>query len=122
MESPAFLSRIAISTGFAAPLHLLTGVLARYEQEWQPVAEGYGRSVIQADDPYRYGTARRIQSFIFDCWLLWGPSIPVCTCPQWFGEVALQYGYGDENNALTPQSSTATSPMPTSTTSTRNSW
>ena len=100
-ESPSFLSRVAISSGFVAPLHLLTGVLAHYGEQWQPVVEGYGKSVIQSDDPYRRDPLRRIQSFIFDCWILWGPSIPVCSCPQWQGEVALQYGYGDENNSLT---------------------
>lgn len=101
LEPPAFLSRLAISSGFVAPLHLLTGVLARYGEQWQPIVEGYGRSVIRQGDPLRHTPARRVQSFIFDCWLMWGPSIPVCTCPQWYGDVALQYGYGDENNSLT---------------------
>lgn len=100
-EEPAFLSKVAIGAGFIAPLHLLTGVLARYEEEWQPIVEDYGRSVIRPDDCFRYVETRKVQSFIFDCWLLWGPSIPLCTCPQWSGAVALQYGYGDENNSLT---------------------
>jgi len=100
-EEPAFLSNVAISSGFVAPLHLLTGVLARYKEEWRPIVEDYGRSVIRPDDRFRYAETRKVQSFIFDCWLLWGPSIPLCTCPQWSGAVALQYGYGDENNSLT---------------------
>jgi GNAT superfamily N-acetyltransferase len=100
-QDPVFLSKVTIKSGFAAPLHLLTGVLARYDEQWQPVVEGYGESVIRPDDVLRYGQARKIQVFIFDCWLLWGPSIPICTCPEWHGEVALQYGYGDENNSLT---------------------
>jgi GNAT superfamily N-acetyltransferase len=96
----AFLSKVTIRSGFAAPLHLLGGVLARYEDDWQPIVEEYGRSVIRADDVLRYSQARRVQAFIFDCWLLWGPSIPICTCPEWHGEVGLQYGFGDENNSL----------------------
>jgi GNAT superfamily N-acetyltransferase len=104
-QQPVFLSKVTIRSGFVTPLHLLTGVLARYEDDWQPIVEGYGRSIIRPDDPYRYRQPRKIQAFIFDCWLLWGPSIPVCTCPEWHGEVALQYGYGDENNSLTLRSS-----------------
>ncbi|MDT7769316.1 MAG: hypothetical protein QOI30_2326 [Mycobacterium sp.] len=99
-NQPAFLSKVTIRSGFVAPLHLLSGVLARYEDDWQPIVEEYGRSLIRPDDVLRYRQARRIQAFIFDCWLLWGPSIPICTCPEWHGEVALQYGFGDENNSL----------------------
>jgi GNAT superfamily N-acetyltransferase len=104
-QQPIFLSKVTIRSGFVTPLHLLTGVLARYEDDWQPIVEGYGRSIIRPNDPYRYRGPRKMQAFIFDCWLLWGPSIPVCTCPEWHGEVALQYGYGDENNSLTLRSS-----------------
>ncbi len=104
-QQPVFLSKVTIRSGFVTPLHLLTGVLARYEDDWQPIVEGYGRSIIRPGDPYRYRQPRKMQAFIFDCWLLWGPSIPVCTCPEWHGEVALQYGYGDENNSLTLRSS-----------------
>jgi GNAT superfamily N-acetyltransferase len=104
-QQPVFLSKVTIRSGFVTPLHLLTGVLARYEDDWQPIVEGYGRSIIRPNDPYRYRQPRKMQAFIFDCWLLWGPSIPLCTCPEWHGEVALQYGYGDENNSLTLRSS-----------------
>ena len=100
-QDPIFLSKVTIRSGFVAPLHLLTGILARYQDEWKPVVEGYGGAVIREHDPFRYHQARKMQAFIFDCWLLWGPSTPICTCPEWQGEVALQYGYGDENNSLT---------------------
>lgn len=99
-QNPVFLSKVTIKQGFTAPLHLLTGVLARYEQDWQQIVKEYGRSIIRPDDEFRYRHARKLQLFIFDCWLLWGPSIPICTCPEWQGEVALQYGFGDENNSL----------------------
>ena len=102
-QQPTFLSKVTIRSGFVAPLHLLTGVLARYEEDWQPIVDGYGRSVIRPGDPFRYSQARRLQAFIFDCWVVWGPSIPVCTCPEWQGEVALQYGFGDEDNSLSLQ-------------------
>ena len=99
-QEPSFMSKVTIRSGFVAPLHLLTGVLAQYKEDWQPVVEEYGQSVIRQHDPFRYRQARKMQAFIFDCWLLWGPSTPVCTCAEWHGEVALQYGYGDENNSL----------------------
>ncbi len=99
-QQPSFLAKVTIRSGFVAPLHLLTGVLARYEEDWKPIVEGYGRAVIRPGDDFRYSQARKIQVFIFDCWLLWGPSIPVCSCPEWHGEVALQYGFGDENTSL----------------------
>jgi GNAT superfamily N-acetyltransferase len=99
-NEPNFLAKVTIRSGFVAPLHLLGGVLARYEEDWQPIVEEYGRSVIRSGDTLRYSQARRVQAFIFDCWLLWGPSIPICTCPEWHGDVALQYGFGDENNSL----------------------
>lgn len=100
-QQPVFLSKVMIKSGFAAPLHLLTGVLARYHEDWPTIVEGYGRSIIRPGDVLRYHPARNIQMFIFDCWLLWGPSIPLCSCPEWHGDVALQYGYGDEDNSLT---------------------
>jgi GNAT superfamily N-acetyltransferase len=99
-REPVFQSKVAFRSGFVAPLHLITGVLARYEDDWEPVIEGYGSSVTRSGDRFRYSTARELQAFIFDCWFLWGPSIPVCTCPEWHGDVALQYGFGDEDNSL----------------------
>jgi N-acetylglutamate synthase-like GNAT family acetyltransferase len=41
-----------------------------------------------------------LNRFMMDTWLLWGPSIPLCTCSRWQGGIALQFGYGDENNSL----------------------
>jgi GNAT superfamily N-acetyltransferase len=99
-RQPVFLSKVAFKTGFLAPMHLVTGVLARYEEDWGPVIDAFGRAVVNPDDDFRYSAARELQLFIFDCWLMWGPSIPICTCPEWHGEVALQYGFGDEDNSL----------------------
>jgi GNAT superfamily N-acetyltransferase len=99
-RQPVFLSKVAFQTGFLAPMHLVTGVLARYEEDWGPVIDAFGRAVVNSDDDFRYSAARELQLFIFDCWLMWGPSIPICTCPEWHGEVALQYGFGDEDNSL----------------------
>lgn len=49
---------------------------------------------------------QRVQVFEFLCWLMWGPSIPHCSCPNWhrepgrLGAIMVQFGYGDENNSF----------------------
>ena len=96
----SLLCSVRIEEGFLAPVHLLTGLLARFEEDWTPVLTAFGRSVTEGNPP----VWRMPQSFIFDCWLLWGPSIPICSCELWtappHGGIALQYGYGDENNSI----------------------
>ena len=44
-DAPSFVSSVRIGSGFVAPLHLLTGVLARFGEEWQPIVEGYGETM-----------------------------------------------------------------------------
>jgi hypothetical protein len=110
-----FVSKVRVRRGFIAPLHLLSGLLAETEEDWGPVIEDYGRQVAQAmpslstngGDPMPFGAReaelrlQRLQTFLFDCWLLWGPSIPLCTCEAWHGgRRVLQFGFGDENNSL----------------------
>jgi GNAT superfamily N-acetyltransferase len=92
-----FLSTITVATGFVAPLHLLAGLVVQFEEDWQLIITQYGRAVSQRGDTL---PCRTLQAFAFDCWLLWGPSIPVCTCRQWSGLKAVQYGYGDEDNSV----------------------
>ena len=94
-----FLSTVEVATGFLAPLHLLAGLVAEVEDDWGLILTQYGRAVSRRRDslPFPF---RTLQVFEFDCWLLWGPSIPVCTCRQWSGVKVLQYGYGDENNSI----------------------
>jgi hypothetical protein len=99
-EEPIFLSKIEIGSGFLAPLHLLTGLLVRYHENWEKIGKEYGRSVIRDDDPFRYEKIRRNQASILSLWLVWGPSIPVCTCREWQGNVLLQYGVVDEDNSI----------------------
>jgi hypothetical protein len=98
-EEPKFLSKVMIESGFVAPLHLLAGLLGRYDERWEEVGDEYGRSVI-ADGPFRYKDIRKIQASILSLWLVWGPSIPLCSCPEWHGEVLLQYGVVDEDNSI----------------------
>jgi GNAT superfamily N-acetyltransferase len=95
----AFHSRVEVTEGFIAPLHLLAGLLSHADDDWKPILDTYGTIMVRASDPLEYGI-RSFQTFLFQCWLLWGPSIPVCTCDQWTGHSHLQFGYGDENNSI----------------------
>lgn len=110
-----FVSKVRVRRGFVAPLHLLSGLLAETEDDWGPVIEDYGRQVAQPMPKARgpggelvaFGAReqelalQRLQTFLFDCWLLWGPSIPLCTCEAWHGgRPVLQFGFGDESNSL----------------------
>jgi GNAT superfamily N-acetyltransferase len=104
-----FISKVEVATGFLAPLHLLTGLVNHYDDNWPPVIQSYGRLVTRPDDPFdEFSDPTRVmrreprhgQAFLFYCWLLWGPSIPLCTCSQWIGGKTLQFGYGDESNSL----------------------
>jgi hypothetical protein len=113
-SADSFISQVRVKRGFVAPLHLVSGLLAECEDDWGPVIEDYGRQVAQplpaipgADGPQRFASRdgelrlQRLQTFLFDCWLLWGPSIPICTCEAWYaGRPVLQFGFGDENNSL----------------------
>ncbi|MBO9713547.1 hypothetical protein [Sphingomonas sp.] len=110
----SFLCALEIEQGFVAPLHLLTGLLAQYNEKWDGIIEEFQRQtsrwgdipLIEADDGTGRMTAqdfRQIQSFIYHCWLLWGPSVPICLpkCGNWAGSyLSIQYGYGDENNSI----------------------
>lgn len=110
-----FLSPIKVKKGFIASQHLLTGLLVRYNAKWDGIIDGFekdtehvqeliGRAGMQDLALARAARDfRQIQSFIYHCWLLWGPSVPVCAhaCSAWSAAyTTLQYGYGDENNAI----------------------
>gem|GEM_PF-2348877 len=107
-----FLLAVKVECGFVAPLHLIAGLMSRFDEDWEPVMADFGIEIgrqtpaqvlsgdvfVNVEVPK---VLRSYQMFIFDCWLLWGPSIPICTCKRWSGDhVALQFGFGDENNSL----------------------
>jgi predicted MPP superfamily phosphohydrolase len=94
-------------TAFIAPQHLLAGLLARMDEDWQTVLDVYDRVVEDRTNALgrrAQGAASaafdRLQTAQWICWLIWGPSIPACTCYAWDGLHALQLGYGDENFSL----------------------
>jgi hypothetical protein len=94
-------------TAYIAAQHLLAGLLARMDEDWRKVLDVYDR--VAEDDRNALGLLPdgatsapfdRLQTAQWICWLIWGPSIPACTCYAWEGLRALQLGYGDENFSL----------------------
>lgn len=103
-------------TSFLAPQYLIAGLLSRFDENWKPVLDVYSEAIadVAADTSAEWkpasdadeNTFARVQASQWICWLIWGPSIPLCTCPEWRAagthdtSAALQLGYGDENNSL----------------------
>lgn len=146
-EGDRFICPIEVTTGFIAPLHLLTGLYGKFDENWGPIIRSFDKDIgaktykpdatldqrlrliklltdldeksvedwtpaIRSLDKdiragiYEPDTAidrdlRQIQLFIYNCWLLWGPSIPICECGNWSAPYSvIQYGFGDENNSI----------------------
>jgi hypothetical protein len=89
-----FHCHVSVREGYLIPLHLLTGLVAHFDENWKPILADFHSKT-------RNPALSSLHQFLFDCWLIWGPSIPLCTCSRWNGKgIAWQYGYGDENNSI----------------------
>jgi len=105
-DAGRFLTEARFESGYIAPIFLITGLVNRFADEdgWNLVLDNY-RGLIEKDSFYPT-ELRELRSFLFNCWLLWGPSIQPCSCEAWaIGEqpssdLMIQYGYGDENNSI----------------------
>jgi hypothetical protein len=97
-ETVTSLSRVRVKLGFIASQYLLAGLLARFDDDWRAVLNAYQRAIPPVAK--RNSAFKSLQTSQWMCWLMWGPSVPLCTCACWRGLVAFQYGYGDENNSL----------------------
>jgi hypothetical protein len=80
--------------GAIAPQYLVAGLMSHFHDDWWPVIRGYTSVGDEA------GMLARLKASQWICWLVWGPSIPLCKCEQWRPVFAYQFGYGDENNSL----------------------
>lgn len=108
------LCKVEITQGFIAPIFLLSGLQAAYNEEWGPKIKSFGlhkykddqqlslKADLSNDERASWVQFNEFRLFQFYCWLMWGPSIPVGPNEgQWQGNmVALQYGFGDENNSI----------------------
>lgn len=104
-RDPRFFTRIEFENGYLAPAYLVSGLLSEFDEDWTKIVGAYPekmKRLTDGTDPIAaLPDLRKLQSFIWDCWVQWGPSVPISDSASWrSGEVALQYGYGDENNSL----------------------
>ena len=107
-SKPSFISTVEFRFGYLAPLYLITGLINRFggEEGWKLILENY-RGLIERDNEAYSSELVELRSFLFNCWLLWGPSISPCGCEYWLphhataeDHIILQYGFGDENNSV----------------------
>jgi hypothetical protein len=91
-EEASFLCDVKVNEGFLLPLNLLAGLMSRFSDDWDPIISCYGEMAAKSFSPQ--------QISVFNLWLLWGPSVPICGCDQWAGPITFQYGFGDENNSV----------------------
>jgi hypothetical protein len=91
-KKAVLLCKVKINEGYLLPLDLLAGLMSHFDEDWDPIIASYSQMAARSLSP--------LQMAIFDLWLLWGPSVPVCCCDQWTGAITLQYGFGDENNSI----------------------
>lgn len=103
---PTLLCRIQFDTGYLAPTYLVSGLLDEFDEDWTRIVRAYADKIdrnrthdpLCGDDLIEL---RKLQVFIWDCWVQWGPSVPVSYSDPWReGLVGLQFGYGDENNSI----------------------
>jgi hypothetical protein len=100
--SSRFFSDVEVNHGFVAPLFLITGLIDMFAKGdyWEDIIRPFGEQIDKSPGNYSRSLAE-LRLFQFNCWLLWGPSIPVCTCKAWSGGyITHQYGFGDENRSV----------------------
>lgn len=91
--------KVHIGDGFFAPIFLVAGLVEAFQENWAPIIGAFDPLVRKYANPISRDF-EAFRQFQFNCWLLWGPSIPVCTCGQWSDYTAYQFGFGDENNSI----------------------
>lgn len=97
------LTEVIVPSVYVAPLSLVRGLLTEFKLDWGPAIQSFERTL---RDPTDWLSRRDVQMFIFDCWLLWGPSVQICDCEQWQPldperpYLFSQVGFGDENNSM----------------------
>lgn len=109
-EPVGFVIEVKLEDGYIAPIHLLAGLLQKFDEDWVSILTtlesdykinniGFGNNPLKEE----LVNLRQIQGFIYNCWLQWGQSIPLCSndCKKFRGTLtSLQYGYGDEDQSI----------------------
>ena len=97
-----------IEEAYATPTCLLTGLLARYDENWEEFIKRYVSTAYITED--NVGAEQNVLSnelyFTF-AWLLWGPSYELEYRNYWAG--LCQLSFGDESNSIPAVADTETS-------------
>lgn len=100
-----FLLELCIRDGFLAYNQLLSGILTTYGDDWNVQIDQFDIDSQNNNVTFKKSDFKRSQLYIFYCWLLWGPSVPIGKCRQWIESAsstfpAIQCGFGDDANSL----------------------
>lgn len=91
--------QIHIEEAYATPTCLLTGLLSKYEQNWEEFIKKYVSTayISEADNDLTSGIIPS-ELYLLCAWLLWGPSYEIEYKKYWGG--LFQISYGDESNSI----------------------
>ena len=91
--------KIRIEEAYATPTCLLTGLLSKYEENWEEFIKRYVSTAYITDNNDNAADNIRTDELYFTFgWLLWGPSYELDYKNYWAG--LCQLSYGDESNSL----------------------
>ncbi len=91
--------KIRIEEAYATPTCLLTGLLSKYEENWEEFIKRYvSTAYITDSNADSYDNIRTDELYFTFGWLLWGPSYELDYKHFWAG--LCQLSYGDESNSV----------------------
>lgn len=98
-EPLRWVTALRIEEAYATPTCLLTGLLARYEENWGDFIQRYV-STAYISDVDESGEALILSNELYMtfAWLLWGPSYELEHTSYWSG--LCQLSFGDESNSV----------------------
>lgn len=94
-----WVTTLRIEEAYATPTCLLTGLLARYEENWGDFIQRY-ISTAYMTDADKSGASQTLTNELYMtfAWLLWGPSYEIEHGSYWSG--LCQLSFGDESNSV----------------------
>lgn len=98
-ETVSWTIKLCIEDAYATPTCLLTGLLSRYNENWEEFIKHYVSTAYMAEAGARRGT--RIlpnELYLTFAWLLWGPSYELEY--KNYCDGLCQISYGDESNSI----------------------
>jgi len=90
---------LEIDEAYVTPTCLLTGLLSKYEENWNEFINKYMSSVhITENETDERNCVLSNELYMTFAWLLWGPSYEIDCAEYWDG--LCQISYGDESNSV----------------------